>query len=356
MKRLFALALAASPACADSAFPADEGQALQAGLTRTADGFILPGYDAWATAAEGLHGALQGYCAGTGTLEAPQEAFAETYLAWQRISVVQMGPITAAEGPMRVLLWPDPKGFADRAVRMATQAEDPAMTAPGGLEGRSIALVNMGALEDLVFDAGLAPGSYPCDLAVAIAGYQADLSAGIAAAWTPGADYRDAFDTAVAGNSRYPQVDDALRELFSGVTVQIAKIAGDQIGRGLGPEPGAARAVRTEARDSGLGLASLAASFRGLSGLYTVDGGVFDVAADIGSTAEHRLLAGTALSIADDLDALPQTLPEIAEEDGAAAEDLRALVPLVDFHDTYLTVTLPGSIGLTAGFSASDGD
>jgi predicted lipoprotein len=342
-------------ATAQSRFTADEAAVLQQGLTTTADDFILPAYDAQAQAAAGLVAALDGFCGASGDIATVKSTFAETFLAWQRSSIVMMGPIMAAEGPMRVQLWPDPKGFSGRAVRAALGAEDPALLVDGGLEGRSIALTNLTALETLVYD-DLTPDSYGCALAAAIAKFQADLAAELAAGWTPGSAFRRDYDSAATGNARFASVDEVIRDILSGGVVYVDRLRKFKLLRGLGEAEGAARPERTEAAQSGLGLQSIEVSFRTLSDLYDVPFGLFDIAPDIGGSMEYYVLGQTAGSIADGLAVQSASLTEIAAEDGPMAAELRTFADLVLYHEDYLKTGFTDAIGLTAGFTAADGD
>ncbi|TCP39880.1 imelysin family protein [Rhodovulum marinum] len=347
--------LAAAPLAAESRFDTEDAALLQQGLITTADAFILPGYRDYAEAATEMTEALDAYCSGTGPIAPVHAAFEDSFLAWQRISIIQVGPAMAEDGPMRVQLWPDPKGFARRAVRMAVRAQDPDLLAEGALDGRSIALVNLTALEDLLYH-DLSPGTYECDLAGAIGAYQADLAAGFVAAWSPGAGFRTAFDTAIEGNARYASVDDLIRELLAGVVVYADRLRKFKIQRGLGQAPGEAHPERTEAVDSGLGLASIQASFRALADLYELPYGFFDMTPELSGTMEYYMLGETAGSIADTLALETRSLAEIAAEDGAMAEELRGFGELTLYHETYLKTGLPQSIGLTTGFTSADGD
>ena len=116
------------------------------------------------------------------------------------------GPLSGEIDPRRIQLWPDPKGFSSRAVRRALITEDPGLLAEGALDTHSAALVNLTALEDLLYE-DLSPGTYGCDVATAIGRFHRDLSARVAAAWTPGSPFRADFDTAATGNARYGTVD-----------------------------------------------------------------------------------------------------------------------------------------------------
>jgi predicted lipoprotein len=341
---------------AQSKFTDEQAAILQAGLTTTADGFVLPGYRAQEQGMAALASALDSYCdsGDAAALQAAQSHFREAFLAWQRVSIVQVGPVMEAEGPKRVQLWPDPKGFTARAVRAAINAEDPSLNAEGGLEGRSIALVNTEALEDLLYD-DLHSGTYACDLAISIARFQDDLSKSFVEAWTPGSEFRTAYDTAASGNARYDSVDELIREMIAGGVVYIDALR-KKIQRGIGVAQGEARPERTEAQISGLGLASIATSYRALSDFFALPGGLFDVTPELGATMEYAMLSQTAGSIADELDTEPRSLVEIAEEDGEMAQELRALAGLLTYQEDYLRAKLAESIGMTSGFTSADGD
>lgn len=348
-------ALPATPPAAETRFNPKDAALLQTGLTTTADGFILPGYRILAEATSRMSGALDRYCAGDGAIVPVHAAYADSFLAWQRIGIIQIGPVMAEDGPMRVQLWPDPKDFTRRAVRMAVNAEDPKLLGEGALKGRSIALVNLTALEELLYG-DLAPGNYGCDLAGAISAYQATLADSFVAAWTPGAEFRTAYDTAARGNARYASVDDLIRELLAGVVVHVDRLRKFKIERGLGAIPGAAHPERTEAVASGLGLASIEAGFRALADLYTLPEGVFDVTKEVSGTREAQMLGRTAAGIADTLARESRSLAQLAAEDGAMAEELRSFGGLLLYHERYLKTGLPQAIGLTTGFSSADGD
>ncbi len=342
-------------AAAQSRFAPPDAALLQAGLTETADGFILPAYAAQADATADLAAALSAYCAGSGDLAAAQSGFADAFLAWQRASLIAVGPILDDEGPMRVQLWPDPKGFAGRAIRAAVAAEDPALIADGGLEGRSIALTNLTALEGLLYG-DLAPGTYACALAQAIAVFQADLARGLETAWTPGSAFRADFDSAHPGNARFASVDTVIRQVLAGAVVHADRLRKFKLLRGMGDAPGEARPERTEARRSGLGLASIRESFRALADFYDTPFGLFDVAPDLGGSMDYFVLAQTASAVADTLSVMPDALDSIAAEDGAAAAELRRMADTVLYHEDFLKTGFTNAIGLTAGFTAADGD
>ena len=358
MKRILSVLLVAclpQGAMAISPLSAEQSAALQAGLSTTADAFILPSYTAQAEAAADMTEALERYCSSQGALDAAQEGFAATFLAWQRASLVQVGPIMDAEGPMRVQLWPDPKGFSQRAVRAAIQDEADALLEPNGLTGRSIALTNLTALEYLLYG-DLPPQSYACDLAVAIAAFQRDLADSLVRAWRPSGTYRALYDSAAQGNARYADVDALIRQFLAGGVVYADRLRKFKLLRGIGTERGAARAERTEARRSGLGRRSIEVSLRALSDLYDVPLGLFDSAADIGGSMEYFVLADTARSMADGLTVMTQSLDDIAAEDGGEAAELRRYADLILFHESFLKTGFTAAIGLNAGFTAADGD
>ncbi|MEL6920930.1 MAG: imelysin family protein [Pseudomonadota bacterium] len=354
---LLACALTVIPttAFAVSVLTEDEAALIQQGLTTTADAFVLPAYEEQARAAAEMTDAVSAYCDGSAVLDQAHLGYADTFLAWQRASIIQLGPIADAEGALRVQLWPDPKGFAHRAVRGAVHTQDPALLEDGGLEGRTIALTGLTALEYLLYGE-LQPDTYDCMLAVSIAEFQTSLAEDLVAQWTPGSNYRSRYDTAADGNDLYPNVEALAREFLAGAVVYVDRLRKFKLLRGLGTEPGTARAERTEARRSDLGLQSIQTSFRTLRDLYEVPLGLFDIAPEIGGSMDYYVLGETAASIADTLAIDDSSLAGIADEDGARAAELRRYADLVLYHESFLKTGFLQSIGLSAGFTAADGD
>ena len=340
---------------AASPFSSAQAELLQDGLSRTADDFILPSYRGYSEAVTDLTKSIKSYCTGTGDLKPVHSAFEKSYLAWQKASIIQVGPVMDADGLLRFQLWPDPKGFSRRAIKKAQRAEKPSLLAKGGLEKASIALTNLNSLELLLYGR-LEPQSYGCDLSVAISRHQSELAGMLVAEWTGGAAYRHAFDSAKDGNDRYESVDQLIRELLAGIVVHADRLRKFKIQRGLGLEAGKTYPKRTEARKSGLGLASIRAGFRALSDLYGVPYGFFDVTPDIGGPMDYYTLGDTAGGVADALGLETRSLVEIAEEDGALAQKLRGFGDLTLRHETYLKTSLSDAIGLSMGFTSVDGD
>ncbi len=358
MQRVIAallLILLPSLSFAMTRFSPEDAAKLQTALIVTADEFIQPGYQAFADTTDRMARALTAYCQGDGDIAAVHDGFLGTFLAWQRISVIGFGPVEEKDGSLRVQLWPDPKGFARRATRAALLAEDPSLIAAGGLEGRSVALVNLTALEALLYSEDLTPDSYGCALASAIARYQADRAAGFAVAWAA-SSFRTAFETAATGNELYPDIDGLIRDLLAGAVVYTDRLRKFKIERGLGAAPGDARPERTEARKSGLGLRSIAVSFQALSDLYEVPYGFFDVTPDLGGSMDYFMLGEAAENIGVSLAYETLSMEQIATEDGSRAQDIRSFGQLLLFHEDYLKVGLPAALGMTAGFTSADGD
>jgi len=165
-----------------------------------------------------------------------------------------------------------------------------------------------------------------------------------------------AYDTARPGNETYPSIDTLIREFMAGAVFFADRLRKFKLLRGIGAEPGTARPERTEAHLSELGLPSIEATFPTLADLSKTPYGLFDIAPDIGGSMEHYVLGETARSIANNLSIMTPDLVAITSEDGHAAEDLRRFADLVLYHERYLKTGFLTSIGLSAGFTAADGD
>lgn len=340
----------ATPTSAD-----DSQKVIQRALVETADQFVYPNYLALTSAAAELQASLSSYCDGQGTQAQVHSAFETSFLAWQRASLIQLGPIMEAEGPMRFQLWPDSKGFARRAIKRAVSKQSSSLLEPGAMEGRSIALVNLTALELLLYEE-LLPQTYPCSLSIAIATYQSDLAKKITNDWKPGSDYRYEHDKALDGSKLYPTSEDLLREYLAGAVAYTDRLKKFKLLRGLGEAPGETRAKRTEAYRSKLGLLSIAISMETLMDFLTLEEGIFTSAKQLGGTDEHIVLSITLSGLIDKLDTENGNLEQIAIDDGKEAESLREYVESLRYLEAYLKQGFFEPIGMTAGFSSADGD
>jgi len=203
---LLAALLAATPATAEP--PAGTVQTVMADAIGD---HVRPSHAAFDTATGNLAASVDALCTAPGeaNLAAAREAFRAAALTWAGIEFVRFGPVMSQNRLERVLFWPDRKGIGLKQVQAALAGSDPSATDPETLQGKSVALQGLGALEFALFGTGsesLAgePG-YRCRFALAISRNLAAIAgelvagwadpAGVAAYWTGERDAAGATQT-----------------------------------------------------------------------------------------------------------------------------------------------------------------
>ena len=341
---------------------------IQAALNRTLELYLEPKAQAFAEVARGFADRIaEVHCGSEQPTDASLEHdFAQLIRAYVPVSIWQAGPMNQQEGPLRFQLWPDGRGFAKRAVDRALASENAALRDWQAVREQGIALLGLTALEYLVteiaetevaeINAGKSArsDSYACALLIALSENFAVMAQEYAAQWQPDAAYRIAFETAIDGNALYPDTQALLREALAGLRATSQHLGEKKLLRPLGAAPGEARPIRAEFRRLDLSTVSIAAQFAALAELLTLPGGLGllsdQAAGGSNSLALSRASNGWAAALAD------LSMQGIANEDAAAAQELRELAGFAAVYVHYFAVDMPNAFGITAGFSAADGD
>ena len=341
---------------------------IQAALNRTLELYLEPKAQAFAEAARDFADRIaEAHCGSEQPADASLEQdFAQLIRAYVPVSIWQAGPMKQQEGPLRFQLWPDGRGFAKRAVDRALASENAALRDWQAVREQGIALLGLTALEYLVTEiaeievAEINTGenarsdSYACALLIALSENFAVMAQEYAAQWQPDAAYRIAFETAIDGNALYPDTQALLREALAGLRATSQQLGEKKLLRPLGAAPGEARPIRAEFRRLDLSTVSIAAQFAALAELLTLPGGLGvlsdQAAGGSNSLALSRASNGWAAALAD------LSMHDIASEDAAAAQELRELAGFAAVYVHYFAVDMPNAFGITAGFSAADGD
>jgi predicted lipoprotein len=330
------------------------------------DGVIVPGYQRFATATTSLETATSAFCAApmAERLKAARQAFEEAMLAWQHVQPIAFGPIVTGARISAIQLYPDRRGAISRQLSKALAAKDPALVAPGGLEGKSVALTGFPALEQILYDddrlpaadASGADADYACALAAAIARNLAGMAAGVLEEWQRPDGFRDMILTAAAGNDAYFTAEEASGDLLKSLHTALQGVIALKLEEPLGASLEEAKPRRAESWRSELSLAAIRASLETAQALYAGPGGfgaVLQAVADE-DQLDQAIRRGFASAFAQ-LDAIPLPLPA-AVEDPAARAQVETLLAEVKGLRLLVAQELAPGLGLLVGFNAMDGD
>jgi predicted lipoprotein len=330
------------------------------------DRVIVPGYQRFAATAATLETAMADFCAQPtpDRLESARGAFAQAMLAWQHVQPIVFGPVAAEARASRIQLFPDKTGAISRQLNRALAEKEPALVAPGGLAGKSVALTGFPALEQILYDDARLPAAgpsgpdadYACALAAAIARNLAQLAAGVLDDWQRPGGFRDMMLTAAAGNDAYFAAEEASGDLLKSLHTALQSVTASKLEAPLGASLDQAKPRRAENWRSGLSLHSVRANLETAQALYESPGGFGDalqVLADE-DQLDQALRRGFSRAFAQ-LGAIKQPL-WTAVEDPAGRAQVEALLAEIKGLRLLVSQELAPALGLLVGFNAMDGD
>ncbi|MEM6712420.1 MAG: imelysin family protein [Pseudomonadota bacterium] len=357
MRRLFfAALLALAPA---SALAETDLGAITRGMI---EGHILPGYATFMDAADQQATVTQALCEAPSVeaLETVQAAFADLVEAWSAVEFIRFGPARTDNRYERLFFWPDRNGRGLNQVQGVIATEDETVTTTESLQGKSVALQGLLALDYVLFGTGfetLGDGNaHRCAYALAIAGAVAKTSVDLFAGWEGEDGYKALMLSPGPDNALYRTQGEALQEILRSMAEQLQIVHDAKLVRVVGNTPAEARFKRAPFWRSGQSLTSVIANAEAMLSLNET-GGFADLLPE-----QSQRFAGTARfelgQISSRLSALQET--------GA---DIETLTTSDETHGRLASVALPlagamriigevypAELGLTLGFNSLDGD
>jgi predicted lipoprotein len=324
------------------------------------DGFIRPGYADLAARASAMRASADTLCAapGEGALESSRSDFAALVAAWSRIEIVRFGPIVADNRLERIFFWPDRRGIGLRQVQAVLAEEDATALDPDSLRAKSVAVQGLGALEFVLFGTGSeallsTEGDFRCRYAVAIAGAIESVAEAVSAEWASPDGIAERLLQPMENYPDYRTNLEVMSELI-GVFVRGTELLRDTRLKpflgvdGAAPTPRSAPFWRSRQT-----LVSIGAAVNGMCDLLDASGIVDTLTGADAFTAgafdfECANFAAAATGINPDF--------EIALADPAMRAKLDYLLILIGSLQDIVVVQLAPALGVSAGFSALDGD
>lgn len=329
-------------------------------MGRVVDGFIRPGYRAFAARSAELTNAMASLCAtpSAETQANARKAFAAAATAWARIEIVRVGPVIEKNRFERILFYPDRKGTGLRQVQALLAQPDESATTPDGLLEKSVAMQGLGALEFVLYGTGAEQlaserNSFRCRYGLAVAGSVQRVANELAALWDDPAGVQKDWKNPGPDSASFRTGNEAITEAL-GILVHSAEAVRDQRiesfykGEANNTFPKQALFWR-----SGLTFPMLVANLEGIHSLLDTSG-------------FRDLLNEDQRSIVSSIDFVLKQLVrvgsdlnadvEVAVTDPKERQKLDFL--LLNSRDLILRLndSLGGGLGLGAGFSFSDGD
>jgi len=345
-----------SPASA-GAISTDQTTAL---LTALTDQLIVPGYTHLAEESSQLADVLDAYCTTPDTEGRTQvEAhFHTTMDAWQRVQIIQFGPIYENRGPARFQFWPDKRGTGQRQLRQVLNNQDETVLPSGALAEKSVALGDLQALEYVLFndpDVTAQPDSFACRYALAIARNQEIQATEIVQMWTRNGGYREQVLSAAEGTDVFFDEKEAAGRFLNDMAGAIDVVRLQKLDRPMGLTLTGARPKRTENWRSQRSLRNIQLNLESVQQFLTVEDGFGDLLTSIGKDETATAMRELVSEVLVDIAAFDQPLSEIVEDPDTRG-DLESLLAKLRSLQSVVREQLAQDLGLVPGFNATDGD
>ena len=360
MRRLvltLSAALCVMAPAAKAAFVTDE--AVQPVMQKTVDDVIIPGYDAFKSAADASSAAMNALCIANdkASYEGAKKAFANLAGAWSRIEVLRDGPVLDNNMFERVLFFPDRKGLALKQIQAMLAAKDENDIAGTSMKGKSVAVQGLTGLEFVLFGSGseeLSGGkdNFRCHAGRAIAANVAVLASELSDAWNAPDGVADRWRRPGPGNPVFRNGEEALIALL-GTLVRGLETTNEKRLTIFAAGEGGANPKKALYWRSGLTMQSVADNLKGLKAFWD-DSGMQGIIKGESSaiTTNINFEFKTAILTAEKLD---MPVDKILADEKARSR-LEFLTMTIADLQARLNNDYGRAMGLAAGFTFSDGD
>ncbi len=329
-------------------------------IENAVDDFIRPGYRDFHFATGTLTEAMGALCGkpSPAALNAAKVEFANAARAWARVEIVRTGPAIEQNRFERILFYPDRKSTGLKQVQALLAKPDESATDLAALQGKSVAMQGFGALEFVLAGTGsealtTAEGSFRCRYGQAVAQNITQIAFELVSLWDAPDGVQQDWKEPGPDNPLFRTEQEAMTALL-GILVHGAEMVRDQrietFYKGKDKPAFPKQAIFWR---SGNIWTMIEGNLQGLRDLIDMSDMVTllpEDQASIVASADFVLKSMLRVSAEMNSDV------EMAVADEQQRQKLDFL--LINGRDliTRLNDQYGGAIGLTSGFSFSDGD
>lgn len=323
---------------------------------------ILPGYSTLVGASGAQLEVVEDLCQTPSgdNLEVAQARFGDLVEAWSAVEFIRFGPAREDNRYERLFFWPDRNGRGLNQVQGVIANADETVTSIESLQGKSVALQGLLALEYVLFGNGsesLQSGDiHRCSYAQAIVGSMADTSQKMLGSWLGPQGYAQLMLNTGADNPVYRTDSEALQELLRSMAEQLQIVHDAKLVRVVGNTVGEARARRAPLWRSGQSLPMIMANAQAMQSLNVV--GMFaellpDQSSRYAGTLRFEL--GQVVTRLQDLHSSGQSLEALTTSEETHGRLASVALPLAGAIRVVGEI-YPAELGLSMGFNSLDGD
>jgi uncharacterized protein len=329
-------------------------------LDKTGDEVILAGYKNFASATAKLKSGFDHLCSapsGAALIDV-QNAYSEVVVEWSKMEVIKIGPVLKDNGQERILFYPDKSGSGLKQITAALSAKDEAVLKPEKMQGASVALQGLGALDYVLFGMGSegltsSEGAYRCKFGAAVAERLSVQSETLKSEWAKDDGILHDFKHPSPSNPLFQTDKQAVTALLGTLVHGLDMVRKQRIAPFYSAKDPAANPKKAIYGRSGNTMTSIAANLEGLAGLWVksdmttlLKGDATAYGGNIEFNFKSAIMAAKAVNLPLD--------QAVADEKQRAKLDFLMLT-IADLYK-LLSEDVGKAIGLGAGFSFSDGD
>jgi predicted lipoprotein len=337
-----------------------EDAAIRAVIAKAVDDFIRPGYRDFRAAARKMAEEMDTLCSATSpdALVEARQVFASAAKAWARIEIVRTGPAIEQNRFERILFYPDRKSTGLKQVQALLAKPDESATTPEDLAGKSVAVQGFGALEFILAGTGseaLAknPDSFRCRYGRGVAHNIEQLAAELDHLWDAPQGVQKAWKEPGPDNPLFRSEHEAMTALL-GILVYGAEMVRDQ------------RIETFYKEERSTSFPKQAIFWRSQNTWTMIQGNLEGLRNLLLASDVAALLPEDQRSIVASTDFVLNSMLRVSSEmdgnvEAAVADEVQRRkldFLLINGRDliSRLNDEYGGAIGLTSGFSFSDGD
>ncbi|MCR9214255.1 MAG: imelysin family protein [Proteobacteria bacterium] len=287
-------------------------------------------------------------------------AFRQAVLAWSAAEVIRFGPIRQENRLERIFFWPDTRSRGLRKIGADLAKGD--IDAETELEGRSVAVQGLPALEFLLYGTGhegladIAGDAKRCAFAKAVSGNLVKISQDLDKVWKDPGGYQKILRNPGTDNPIFRSDGEVIQEILKSGAELVELVAVAKLQSPLGEDANSARPKRAAFWRSGLTVGNIKANIQAVVKLQERA-----QLSDMLPEAER----GYARNLNFEAGQVTKPLESLIEEETTWSALLRdpesrsllqyALNPLNGMKD-ILSIYYPEVLGLKLGFNSLDGD
>lgn len=311
-------------------------------------------------ASGGLDRAMEALCAtpSADSLAIAADQFGQVVRAYGAIAFLRLGPLLEDNRADRLLFWPDRRSIGLKQVQAILATEDASATELASLQGKSVAVQGLGALEFVLFGTGAEAlsaeeGAFRCRYGQTIAANIAAMAGELTHDWYRPDGIASHLQTPQPDYSDYRTETEALEALVGLVSHGLEALRDKHLLAFMARDNAAARPKLAVFWRSDLTMAYARANIEGMRKLVAASGvarAVSEKQQGLENTIDFEFRNAIR---ALDLITLP-VAAAVADEKQAAA--LSYLVLVTGSLQSIIGEQLSAALGLSVGFSALDGD